>query len=69
MRNYFSASIIFGAIGIGFFYQYNSAVKSNDHNSKKIFMFFEAHYDPAPARVMNELLPFFQKENVTTFYA
>ena len=32
-------------------------------------MFFEAHYDPAPARVMNELLPFFQKENVTTFYA
>ena len=65
MNNYFIPSIIFGAIGIGTYYWYNS----NDSSSKKIFIFFESHSDPAPARTMNELLPFFNKENIKTFCA
>jgi hypothetical protein len=36
---------------------------------KKIFIFFESHTDPLPAKTMRQLLPFFKSQNVKTFCA
>ena len=36
---------------------------------KKIFIFFESHADPLPAKTMRQLLPFFKNQNVKTFCA